>query len=88
MKNSLILGLTLLCFGICLQGSAQQKQRLSRTELQAKQARLPHKRPAKTKAEIDAMVAKQRMEARESQQKHERMKAAMQQRERSSGNRE
>lgn len=88
MKNSLILGLTLFCLGICLQGSAQQKQRLSRTELQAKQARLPHKRHVKSKAEIDAMVAKQRIEARENQQKHERMKAAMQQRERSAGNRE
>jgi hypothetical protein len=71
-----------------LESSAQQKRRLSRTELQAKQANLPHKKPMLTKAETDAILAKRRMEARENKAKLERMKAELQQRERSVGNRE
>ena len=88
MKNIIILGLTLCFMGTCLEGSAQQKRRLNRAELQAKQANLPHKKPAKSRAEIEAIFAKRRMEARKMKEDQERMKAAMQQRERSVGNRE
>ena len=88
MKNIIILGLTLCFMGTCLDCSAQQKRRLSRAELQAKQANLPYKKPAKSRAEIDAMIAKRRMESRKMKEDQERMKAAMQQRERSVGNRE
>ncbi|GAB2656151.1 hypothetical protein GCM10027036_06980 [Flavihumibacter cheonanensis] len=88
MKNILILSLSILCISISLESSAQQKRRLSRTELQAKQANLPHKKPMLTKAEADAILAKRRMEARENKTKMDRMKAELQQRERSVGNRE
>ena len=88
MKNILILSGTLLFLSISLDSSAQQKRRLSRAELQAKQANLPHKKPMMSKAEADAMLAKRKMEARENKVKQERMKAELQQRERSVGNRE
>jgi hypothetical protein len=88
MKNILILSLSILCINISLESSAQQKRRLSRAELQAKQANLPHKKPMLTKAEADAILAKRRMEARENKTKLDRMKAELHQRERSVGNRE
>ncbi|MCF1713393.1 hypothetical protein L0U88_01975 [Flavihumibacter sp. RY-1] len=88
MKNILILSGTLLFLSISLDSSAQQKRRLSRAELQAKQANLPHKKPMMSKAEAEAIMAKRRMEARENKVKQERMKAELQQRERSVGNRE
>ncbi len=88
MKNILILSGTLLFLSISLDSSAQQKRRLSRAELQAKQANLPHKKPMMSKAEAEAIMAKRRMEARENKVKQERMNAELQQRERSVGNRE
>jgi hypothetical protein len=88
MKNILILSGTLLFLSLSLESSAQQKRRLTRAELQAKQANLPHKRPMMKRAEVEAILAKRRMEARENQVKQERMKAELQQRERSVGNRE
>lgn len=88
MKNILILSGMLLFLSISLDSSAQQKRRLSRAELQAKQANLPHKKPMMSKAEADAMLAKRKMEARENKVKQVRMKAELQQRERSVGNRE
>ncbi|MBL7769943.1 MAG: hypothetical protein JNK20_13250 [Flavipsychrobacter sp.] len=88
MKNILMLSLTIFILGNCLDGNAQHNRRLSRAELKAKQARLPHKRPMPTKAEMDAMFAKKRMEGREDKVKQDRMKAELQQRERAVGNRE
>lgn len=88
MKNILILSGTFLLLGLSLDSSAQQKRRLSRAELQAKQANLPHKKPKMSIAQAEAILAKRRMEARENQVKQNRMKAELQQRERSVGNRE
>lgn len=88
MKNILMMALTIFILGNCLEGKAQHNRRLSRSELQAKQARLPHKKPIPSKAELDAMFARKRMEGRDDKVKEERMKAELQQRERTVGNRE
>lgn len=88
MKNILMMAVTIFILGNCLEGKAQQNRRLSRAELQAKQARLPHKKPMPSKAELDAMFARKRMEGRNDKVKEERMKAELQQRERTVGNRE
>lgn len=70
MKIFNILLLTLFCLLTTVDSKAQQK--LSRAQIQAKQANLPHKRPAKSKAEYDAILAKRKMEARQNKERFER----------------
>ncbi|HEY8398556.1 MAG TPA: hypothetical protein VIK80_11500 [Flavihumibacter sp.] len=59
---------------ICLLAATgtQAQQRMSRAELQAKQAKLPHKRPAKTTADYQAALAKRKAEARQNKAQVER----------------
>lgn len=87
MKNILFILFGMICLGISSEASAQQK--LSRAQINAKEAHLPHKRSfTKVKAEMLALQDKNRRVARENDEKYKRMKAEMNQRERSQGNRQ